>query len=195
MPAPAVTLADLFADSPRTFAGQPLSREVAEAISGDLGPGGQATLPDFAMGDLLQGLYQALDIPIEDVLRSAWASLVELQEYRDSNKHPPGEVNSLRFGKHKITSKHQPAVELLLNDREVASLTFDVVLTLHITATTLLIRDGSIWQARNAKGQGEGTVAYKGFTLLRAKTRELQLPGQIDFEDGVPIPRLPKAVG
>lgn len=189
-----VTLAEIFAANPQTFAQMQVPPDATQAVTDDLGGGDAAKKSGFAMGDLLQGLYQALDLPLEDILRSGWASLVELQEYRDPAKHPPGEVNSLRFGKHKIASKHRPSVQVLLNDQEIASLTFDVAVTLHITATTLMIRDGSIWQARGSEVRGEGSVAYKGFTLVRAKTKELHLPGQIDFEEGIPIPPLPRAV-
>jgi len=189
-----VTLAEIFAASPQAFAQMQVPRDATQAVADDVGGGDAVKASGFAMADMLQGLYQALNLPLEDILRTGWASLVELQEYRDQAKHPPGEVNSLRFGKHKITSKHRPIVQVLLNDQEIASLTFDMAVTLHITATTLMIRDGSIWQARGSEVRGEGAVAYKGFTLARAKTRDLQLPGQIDFEEGIPIPPLPRAV-
>ena len=82
-----------------------------------------------------------------------------------------------------MTSKHHPKVTLLLNDREVASLTFDVQLTLNITATTLLVRAGRIWQARGSEFQGEAALSYRGFSLMKKKTASFTLPGAIDRVD------------
>ena len=188
-------LAEFFAENAETFSRQPLPADAVEAVREDLGTADRAVLEGFAMGDLMATLYAALDLPLEDILRSAWSSLVELQEYRDTQKHPPEETSNVRFGKHKLTSKHHPKVALLLNEKEVASLTFDVVLTLSITATTLLVRAGRIWQARGSEFQGEASLSYRSFTLMKKQTGTFTLPGAIDFAEGLPIPPLPKAAG
>ena len=188
-------LAEFFAENAETFGRQPVPAEAVAALREDLGRADRAVLEGFAVGDLMATLYAALDLPLEDVLRSAWSSLVELQEYRDTQKHPPEETSNVRFGKHRITSKHHPKVALLLNEKEVASLTFDVMLTLSVTATTLLVRAGRIWQARGSEFQGEAALSYRGFTLMKKQTGRFTLPGSIDFAEGLPIPPLPKAAG
>lgn len=188
-------LADFFAADARAFSRQPLPVETSEAVQEDLGITDRAALQGFAFGDLMATLYQALDIPLEDILRSAWSSLIELQEYRDAQKHPPEESNKVRFGKYRITSTHHPKVTILINDQEVVTLTFDLRLTLKITTTTLLVRAGRIWRAQDLECQGEAALSYRGFSLMKKKTQQFTLPGAIDFEDGVPIPPLPKAVG
>ena len=189
------SLAEFFAADAAAFSRQPLPAEAKQAVQEDLGALDKAALEGFAFGDLLGTLYEALDLPLEDILRSAWSCLVELQEYRDAEKHPPEETSTVRFGRHKVTSKHHPKVDLLLNDREVASFTFDVQLTLSITGTTLLVRAGRIWQARGSEFHGEAALSYRGFSLAKRKTGSFTLPGAIDFADGIPIPPLPKAVG
>ena len=188
-------LADFFAADAESFSRMPLPAEATQAVTEDLGALDQAMLEVFAIADLLRSLYAALDLPLEEILRSAWSSLVELQEYRDTEKHPPEETSHVRLGRHRVTSKHHPKVELLLNDREILSLTFDVQLTLHVIATTLLVRDGRIWQARGSEFEGEAALSYRGFSLMKKKSGKLALPGTIDFEGGIPIPPLPKAAG
>jgi len=188
-------LADFFAADAGAFGRQPLPADAKEAVQDDLGGLGEAALAGFVFSDLMATLYQALGLPLEDILRSAWSSLIELQEYRDAKRHPPEETSQVRFGKHRVTSTHHPKVELLLNDSAVATLTFDVQLTLNIAATTLLVRAGRIWQARGCEFQGEAALSYRGFSLMKRKTASVALPGAIDFGDGIAIPPLPKAVG
>lgn len=189
------SVAGLFAPDAPAFSRLPLPAEGKEAVREDLGALDGMLLEEGVFGDLLATLYEAIDLPIEEILRSAWSSLIELQEYRDSRKHPPEETSTLRFGKHRVTSKHQPRVTLLLNDQKMAEITFDLVLTLNVAATTLKVRAGRIWQARGTEFQGEAALSYRGFGLMKKKTGRLTLPGTIDFKDGVAIPDLPKAVG
>ena len=189
------TLGALFAANAEAFSRQPLPADALEAVREDVGAADRMLLEGFVTGDLLAALYQALDLPLEEILRSAWGSLVELQEYRDTKRHPPEETSSVRFGKHRVTSTHHPKVELLLNERRIAALTFDLQLTLNIAATTLLVRAGHIWQARGCELQGEAALSYRGFSLLKKKSGTIALPAAIDFEGGIPIPSLPKAVG
>ena len=188
-------LGDFFAADATAFSRLPLPAEASEIVKADVATGDRAVLEAFAIGDLLHALYEALDLPLEDILRSAWSSLVELQEYRDKEKHPPEETSNVRFGKHKVTSKHHPKVAILLNDREVTSLTFDVQLTLQITGTTLVVRAGRIWQARGSELQGEAALSYRGFSLMKKKVGKFTLPAALDFDDGIAIPPLPKAAG
>jgi hypothetical protein len=189
------TVADFFARDAEAFSRTPLPAEAAEAVKQDLGALDRAALEALAMTDLLRSLYDALDPRLDDILRSAWGSLNQLQEYRDAHKHPPEETSNVRFGRHKVTSKHHPTVEILLNEKAVASLTFDVLLTLQVSATTLVVRAGRIWQARGTEFQGEAALSYRGFTLIRKSTEKFSLPGAIDFSDGIPIPPLPQAAG
>lgn len=188
-------LGDFFASDAEAFSRTPLPAEASQAVQQDLGTLDKAALESFALADLLRSLYTALDSPLAEILRAAWSSLVELQEYRDTERHPPEETSSVRFGKHRVVSKHHPQVEILLNEQEVASLTFDVQLTLQIIGTTLTVRDGRIWQARGSEFEAEAILAYRGFQLMKKRTERFRLPGAIDFEEGIPIPPLPKAAG
>jgi len=183
-------VADLLAPDADAFSALAISDDAGERLRSDLGALDQATLEGFMISDLLRSLYRALDLPLADILRSAWSSMVELQEYRDSAKHPPGEANRVRFGKHKVTSKHRPKLVVLVNEKEVGEIVFDIQLTLHITGTTLLVRDGRIWQAMGSEFEGECELSYCGLRLAHKKVGLFTIPGGIDIENGLPIPPL-----
>lgn len=188
-------LGDFFASDADAFSRAPLPADAAQAVRQDLGGLDKAVFEHFALPDLLHSLYTALDLPLEELLRAAWSSLVELQEYRDTERHPPEETSSLRFGKHNVVSKHHPQVDILLNEQEIATLTFDVQLTLKVIGTTLTVRDGRIWQARGSEFEAEATLAYRGFQLMKKRTERFRLPGTLEFKEGIPIPPLPQAAG
>lgn len=186
-------LTDFLADSADAFSALVVSETAGDRLRDDLAALDPATPDGFAISDLLHSLYEALDQPLADILRSAWTSLVELQEYRDPEKHPPDETNRVRFGRHKMTSKHRPKLEVLVNGQEVGEIAFDLQLTLHITGTTLLVRDGRIWQAAGSEFEGGCELSYCGIRLVHKKVGLFTIPGGIDFAGGLPIPPLGKA--
>lgn len=190
-----VTLAGFFAPDVETFSRTPLPSETADAVKEDLGALDQPAMEAFAMTDLLCSLYHALEPPLQDVLRSAWAPLAELREYRDAEKHPPEETSNVRLGRHRIISKHHPKVAILLNEQEVASLTFDVQITLYVTAATLVVRAGRIWRARGCQFQAEAELTYRGLSLMKKKTEAFTPRGAVEFPDGILIPPLPRPAG
>jgi hypothetical protein len=184
-------IADLFALDADEFSTLPVAAAIEEKMRDDLTVRNQAPANAFPVADILRGLHEALNVPLLDVLRSAWSSLIELQDYRDPKKHPPGTVANIRVGRHKIESKHRPKLAVLLNDQKVGEIYFDVQLTLDITGATLLVRDGRIWQATNSEFEGECALSYSGFTLARKRIPSIKLPGTLDFKGGIPIPSLP----
>lgn len=169
--------------------------EANEALRDDLRRFDQGLLQVMTMGGVLVALKPALDIPLVDIFKSAWASSLELQAYLDPEKHPPEETSRVRFGKHKISSTHQPKLEVLLNGKRVGTISFDVRLTLHIASTRLQIRDGKIWQAEGPEFKGECQVTYKGFPFIKRQIAKVSLPGTLSFETGMPIQKLPVSIG
>lgn len=188
-------LSDLFAQDAEAFSALTVSEETQARLRTDLGALDRTMVEAFSIGEVLRTLYQALDEPLSDILQSAWSSMIELQEYRDSRKHPPGETSKVRFGKHKVTSRHHPKLEILLNGKGLGAITFDVLLTLHVTGTTLQVRDGRIWRASGSELEGEGLLSYSGLQLAKKKIDLFSIPGDIEFEDGLPIPSLFESTG
>ena len=131
----------------------------------------------FSTAGILVALNKALEVPLGDILKSAWSSSLSLQAYLDPEKHPPEETSSVSFGKHKLSSNHQPKIEVLLNQKRVGTVSFDVTLTLHITSTKLLVRDGRIWEASGTEFRGEFKAAYKGLPFIKKKIGKIKKRG------------------
>ena len=188
------TLCDLVATDEQQFAQSAVAAEAGDALRNDMGAFDSDLLQAFSTGAVLVALHKALDVPLADIFKSAWGSALELQAYRDSDKHPPDETSWIKFGKHKLTSTHQPKIEVLVNGKRIGTLSFDVKLTLHVTGTKLRVRDARIWEAAGTSFNGECGISYKGFPFIKREIATATLPGTILFEDGLPIPKLPVSV-
>ena len=189
------TLADLVTDANGRSDPQEVPVETRDALRDDLSAFGAGLAQVFTTTGVLIALNQALEVPLADILKSAWSSSISLQAYLDPDKHPPEETSWVSFGKHKLSSTHQPKIEVLLNGKRVGTVSFDVTLTLHITSTKLLVRNGRIWEATGTEFKGECKVSYKGFPFLKRQIGNTKLPGKLTFGDGVKISKLPVAIG
>ena len=140
-------------------------------------------------------LYEALDVALLDILKSGWQTMAELQAYRDPDKHPPTESSWVTLGRHKITSAHEPKVDVLFNGKRVGTLAFEAKLSLTVNDARLKVRDGRIWEVTGPVFDGEASLFYKGFVLLKKRVARFTFPSGVTFEDGVPIMPMPVAVG
>jgi len=130
----------------------------------------------------------AIDIP-KDVLATAWSKHQTLQEYRDSEKHPPAEATLLPLVDHTLTSSHKPAMELTLFSKSCGTLELEIDAEFLVNGAILEIQNARIQKLYLSKIKGNGSLKLLGVPFLQ-KENEIQLPGTFNFEGGVPIPDL-----
>lgn len=137
--------------------------------------------------------WKMLDVKIEHIFCDALILPQDLQTYLDRDKHPPGKVYRKTLAGLTISSKHQPKLEILLEQNLLVELTFDVILELKLESFKLKIQDGRIREIAAGTYQGAATIACRGQVLASVPSREYSLPGKIVFEPGLRIPRLEKS--
>ena len=140
------------------------------------------------LGSIRGQISGVLDIPVAEVMASAWAKARQLQEYRDPERHPPGETSLLALAEHTITSSYAPSVELVLQGKLVQRLTVEVRVELTVEALHLEIRDARIVAVVPGRCQAGGRVSCQQWVLAQRETRTLQLPGRASLGDGIEIP-------
>lgn len=184
------TIADLFEAAP---SGEAVARAFSSDERTELDAQIRVT-PGFHWDTFekdVAGAYRdMLDVKIIDVFCGAWVKLNELQEYRDRTKHPPDELSRVPLKKHTIRSTHKPSIEILVGERTVSKLEFDVVLELALEAFVLGIRDGRIRDISSGEFRGTGKLQCRGFELARVASKKYRLPGTLAIEGGVPIPAI-----
>ena len=142
----------------------------------------------MVQGNLDQHLARLLDIDVVGVLVDGWNKSRELRKYRDEAAYPPDEVIVAELSKHKLESQHKPHLELVVADRPVGRLHFQIDLALVIEAAQLTIQSGRIMRIATGKTSGTGTLRCEGVIVGQKDMKLGALPGRIDLGSGIPIP-------
>ncbi len=144
-------------------------------------PGGWAGLRNKI---LLEAVGKLVDIRVLDVMEKAWKKGRELEAYRDTEKYPPDKTFSVPLVEHKITSTHNPRVEIRVNTKTVGSVHFAVNIEIAIKGMTLEIRNARIKKIHAGDCKAKGSFFCEGFLLAERESRPLDLPGTIDLGEG-----------
>jgi hypothetical protein len=136
----------------------------------------------FAEG-LRNSIASNFDMSIGGILAAAWSKCRELQRYLDK----PEATNYLRLAKHTVNSDHKPEVEVMLNEKAVAKLQFDVKFKLEIDGANLMVHEGMIKKVTAVSGKASCTISYKGYELYKKESQQIDLPGEVEFNPGIVI--------
>ena len=142
----------------------------------------------MVQSNLDQHLGRLLDIDVVRLLVDGWNKARELRKYRDEAAYPPDEVIVVALSKHKLDSQHKPHLELVVADRPVGRLNFQIDLALNIEGAQLTIQGGRIMRIATGKTSGTGTIKCEGVVVGQKDVKLAALPGKIDLGAGLPIP-------
>ena len=142
----------------------------------------------LAQGNLNQHLARLLDIDVIGLLVDGWNKSRELRKYRDEAAYPPDEVVVVALSKHKLDSQHKPHLELVVADRPVGRVSFQIDLALVIDGAQLTIQGGRIKRIATGKTSGTGTIRCEGVIVGQKEQKLGSFPGTIDLGSGIPIP-------
>lgn len=131
---------------------------------------------------------QLLDVSLEDILIGAWTKMISLQQFAVGEKLTSNKTHTLLLSEHKVTSRHSPSIELSVYDKKVAEVPFDIMLTLIVAKTKLMIKHGRIMEVRISGCQAMGKLSCQGRLVLEKKSAELELHSAIKLGDGIEIP-------
>lgn len=180
-----------------------LDRAAAERLIDAAAPEEAGGLSRQAVAAVLRDVWsevagrvaEALDVPLPDVLAGAWSRAHELAQYRDPERYPPDQVNTVPLAAHTVVSSHRPHVELEIRGLGAAAihlrLELEVELSARVNGARLAIRAGRI--ERLLAGTVD-LVARLGCRGVAVAERDLSftLPGAVSFGQGIPLsPAIP----
>jgi hypothetical protein len=159
-------------------------RERAQVVEKALGAKGHSVLVagGHALGD---GLRQMMDIPISTLLVRGWSTHKKLRDL--VAKESPEKMILFDLGEHTITSQHHPRIELLMAEQVISSLTFDLDLSLTFRLGRLQIQHRRVMRATTGACVGEGKLSLAGTPIASRPTKEIALPGEMSFGEGLPL--------
>lgn len=151
---------------------------------------GQEASPAFGLDQIDRGLlvrhvadrlHDALEVGLGQIMVRAWGRYRSMREHLDASRQQPDEVLLVPLADHTIRSTHHPAVELMANDRRVASFKFAAELALHMRGVVLRVIGGQVATVESGAWRGEGQLKFGQAVMVEQSTTEFALPGALDF--------------
>lgn len=121
-------------------------------------------------------LKDALDVSIQEILLSAWSQHRDLANDLEASQKSKGETILVPLADHTIRSTHHPAVEVILNDRRVATFKFNANLMMRIQGAVLKVETGEVVGVEAGAWHGVGQLKCGPVTLVEHETKEFSLP-------------------
>jgi len=140
----------------------------------------------FAFADVEKGVRDAyrgaLDVNLMDIFLPAWAKVSAIAAFANTNAYPAGERHFVPLREHRVTSSHEPRVEVLIDGVEVFSLGLEVRLQVDFEAAALEIAEGRICAVKSASCRALGSIACQGVNIASMQTGNMTLPGEIKLK-------------
>ncbi len=185
------TLKELFSIKEKELSGKRLRRmksvERMKSLKERLSTDAKEIRWPMAFSEVIKKINDLLNIRILDILAAAWDKYRDLLKYADRNKYSPDETFFVQLAEHSIKSEHHPYIEILINDRPLTKIDFEIVASLALKGIVLKIQDGKIKEILAGSCTGKGIIKCEKFLLLEKETESFPLPGSISLGEGVPI--------
>lgn len=140
-----------------------------------------------ALNEITRKVEDLLDISVIDIFLTAWNKYRILLKYTDKKKYSSNETFFIPLAEHTIKSEHKPYIEILINDKSVGKIDFNINISLTLKGIILKIRDGRIQEIQTGSCKGKGTIKCEDFVIMEKETESISLPGSINLGEGVPI--------
>jgi len=137
--------------------------------------------------EIIKKVEDLLNVGINDIMVTAWNKYRILLKYTDKEKYSPNETFLVPLSEHTIKSEHKPYIEILINDKSVGKIDFNINISLTLKGIILKIRDGKIQEIQTGSCKGKGTIKCYDFVIMEKETESFSLPGSINLGEGVPI--------
>jgi hypothetical protein len=159
------TLAGLLGDLQR---GPGVRQALRDALSGTGVAGKAVRQSEARLGDTLANV---LDTDVGDLVLHAWTTQSELGAAMRRTRGGLAESEDVVLADHTITSTHHPSIEVHVNETRVATVTFDVDLSIVLQSVVAVVINGDIAEFRSGDVVLRATLSTSGQVIVeRAKT-------------------------
>ncbi len=171
------------------------SAELAAGLEGDsfraLADKAKALREPVAWRNVQAGLACAMAEALQTKLLAAWVSAWhtynELKEKAERSRNAPSVAVTCTLEEHSIESSLHPYVKVLLGEKLIQRVDFDVALETEIDGLILNLKNGSIVSLQVGRCQWSGTISIQGTELLTRSLAELDLPGRIVLKNPISL--------
>jgi hypothetical protein len=140
-----------------------------------------------------EGAFQAfstavaglLQVDLVGVLVGGWRTHRELRAAAYRTVGSPA-VEVVEIGRHRVTSEHQPYIDLLLDGARVGTVHFGLTAIFDLAAAVATVRAGALVDVRPSRCAVTLRLACEGADVA-SRTVQLALPGVLSFGAGYPL--------
>ncbi|MDH3747907.1 MAG: hypothetical protein OER97_06835 [Gammaproteobacteria bacterium] len=143
-------------------------------------------------GAIVEKVHELFDMNLSEIMMTGWNKYGLLAECVDEEKCSPGESVLVALAEHSFTSKHEPSIEVLVNEKSTAKLPFTITLTLNLKGAELMVQDKKIREIRLGEVGGEGSIKCGEIDIATQEFDSRQIPGTILLDPGLEIPTIDK---
>lgn len=140
-----------------------------------------------AFNEIIKKIGDLLNISIPHIMVMAWNKYRILLKYLDREKYSPDETFLVPLAEHTIKSEHHPYIEILINEKPVGKIDFNINISLTLKGIMLKIEGGKIKEILTGTCKGKGTITFEKLAIMEKETESFSLPGSIDLGKGIPI--------
>jgi hypothetical protein len=142
--------------------------------------------PGLPLGALLNGVAGAvqemLDVPVTDVLLSAWNRARDLRNALQTTQESPNATVLVPLLAHTVTSEHRPYVEVKQGEVPIARLVFPLRLELRVEGVVLRVRQGRITEILGGTIKVKATLQFGDFVIFDRTLAPIAVPGSLSLE-------------
>lgn len=150
---------------------------VSRAIGG-LGQAGQKAVCD----EVAHVADSLLDLDVSDVLAHAWNTNRLISSARERTAANPDTEELVEMGTHTIRSRHQPSVEVFVDDVLITTVTLTLSLTLLVHGLLVVVERGHLTGLRAGTCDASASLHCES-VLLAEGTHTFNIPGAVRLRD------------
>ncbi|MBD0741416.1 hypothetical protein [Streptomyces sp. CBMA152] len=139
-------------------------------------------------GELATVLNGFLDLDLVSLLAMGWNRYQALREAARRTRRYPASEEVVALATHRITSRHHPSVDLLVDGAPAATVGVDLIVVFKISGLIAVVRDGLLVAVRSGQCAVEVKLAVRDIEVASRKG-QLDLPATLRLRE--PIDLLP----
>jgi hypothetical protein len=136
--------------------------------------------------EVAAALAGPLDLDLGAILVAGWRGHRALVRAAHATRADPGAVEVVQLGSHQVTSTHHPSVEVSVGGVTVATVRFEVTVTLDVESLAATVRRGRITEIRSGRCTATVALGAGGYDLATGRS-ELTPEVVVDLRDGLAI--------
>jgi hypothetical protein len=141
-------------------------------------------LRTIVLDEIVVVMRRVLCVAVVDLLGAAWRKWEPLAAAARRSLETPGSTEIVELLDHRITSSHQPGVDVTVDGFKVAEIRLDVEIAIEIHGLTAVVTDGRLSALRTGRGEASLNVSVDG-TPLPPLTRPFDLAMELDLGGGI----------